>query len=156
MFAPYGPIEGLRSLPEKVRPSSSSSDPRLIAFSPQECAFVTFYSLADAIHAKQDVLERLASQLTKGVSTIRIGFNPLEPSGASPEGLVQGGAIFGGMDLQSSPTRALWVGSIPGTTTPSLLLGIFSPFGPIESARVLSHKSCGVRPRSICRLEDQN
>lgn len=38
------------------------------------------------------------------------------------------------------PTRALWIGSIPGTTSSSTLLQIFSPFGPVESARVLMHK----------------
>lgn len=38
------------------------------------------------------------------------------------------------------PTRALWIGSIPGTTSSSALLQIFSPFGPVESARVLMHK----------------
>lgn len=30
------------------------------------------------------------------------------------------------------------------STTPNHLLSIFAPFGPIESARVLTHKSCGV------------
>ena len=51
----------------------------------------------------------------------------------------------GGMDaqLQSTPTRALWIGSIPSTTTPATILSVFSPFGPIESARVLTHKNCG-------------
>ena len=38
------------------------------------------------------------------------------------------------------PTRALWIGSIPGTTSSSTLLQIFAPFGPVESARVLMHK----------------
>lgn len=41
------------------------------------------------------------------------------------------------------PTRALWLGSIPSTTTPATLLALFGPFGPIESARVLTHKNCG-------------
>jgi protein JSN1 len=45
--------------------------------------------------------------------------------------------------LQSTPTRALWIGSIPSTTTPATILSVFSPFGPIESARVLTHKNCG-------------
>lgn len=48
------------------------------------------------------------------------------------------------LNLQTQPTRALWVGSIPPTTTPNHLLAVFSAFGPIESARVLTHKSCGV------------
>ena len=45
--------------------------------------------------------------------------------------------------LQSSPTRALWIGSIPSSTTPATILNVFSPYGPIESARVLTHKNCG-------------
>ncbi|WRT63890.1 uncharacterized protein IL334_000816 [Kwoniella shivajii] len=46
-------------------------------------------------------------------------------------------------EQSSLPTRALWVGSIPGTTSPSTLLQIFSPFGPVESARILMNKCCG-------------
>jgi protein JSN1 len=42
-----------------------------------------------------------------------------------------------------SPTRALWLGNIPSSTTVSSLTVIFSPFGSIESARVLTHKNCG-------------
>lgn len=41
------------------------------------------------------------------------------------------------------PTRALWIGSIPSTTSASTLLQIFSPFGPVESSRVLQNKCCG-------------
>jgi len=43
-------------------------------------------------------------------------------------------------DDSTLPTRAIWIGSIPGTTSSSTLLQIFSPFGPVESARVLMHK----------------
>jgi protein JSN1 len=46
-------------------------------------------------------------------------------------------------ETSSLPTRALWIGSIPGTTSSSTLLQIFAPFGPVESARVLMHKACG-------------
>ena len=42
-----------------------------------------------------------------------------------------------------SPTRALWLGNVPPSTTVSSLNVIFSQFGPIEFARVLTHKSCG-------------
>lgn len=44
-------------------------------------------------------------------------------------------------DLQ--PSRSLWIGSIPNSTTMSSLDAIFSRFGPIESTRVLTHKNCG-------------
>lgn len=45
--------------------------------------------------------------------------------------------------LLENPTRALWLGNIPPSTTVSSLNVIFSNFGPIESTRVLTHKSCG-------------
>ncbi|TYJ58189.1 hypothetical protein B9479_001013 [Cryptococcus floricola] len=45
--------------------------------------------------------------------------------------------------LSTMPTRALWIGSIPSTTSASTLLQIFSPFGPVESSRVLQNKCCG-------------
>src|SRR5438046_5483081 len=41
------------------------------------------------------------------------------------------------------PTRALWLGSIPASTTITSLIAIFQPYGAIESARVLTHKNCG-------------
>ncbi|KAK4987156.1 hypothetical protein LTR66_007671 [Elasticomyces elasticus] len=42
-----------------------------------------------------------------------------------------------------TPTRALWLGNIPASTTVSSLNAIFSNFGNIESTRVLTHKNCG-------------
>lgn len=96
---------------------------------------------------------------------VRIGFGkadsaPVAPSKGimSPGGIVSPASALprpspnpglnspgGGIDaqLQSTPTRALWIGSIPSTTTPATILSVFSPFGPIESARVLTHKNCG-------------
>jgi protein JSN1 len=41
------------------------------------------------------------------------------------------------------PTRALWLGNIPSSTTVSSLNVIFNAYGPIESTRVLTHKNCG-------------
>ncbi|TPX13781.1 uncharacterized protein E0L32_005725 [Thyridium curvatum] len=41
------------------------------------------------------------------------------------------------------PTSALWLGSIPTSTTTSTLTEMFKSYGPISSARVLTHKSCG-------------
>ena len=41
------------------------------------------------------------------------------------------------------PTRALWLGSIPASTTVSSLQAIFAHFGKIESTRVLVQKNCG-------------
>ncbi|KAK3692745.1 hypothetical protein B0T22DRAFT_369785 [Podospora appendiculata] len=41
------------------------------------------------------------------------------------------------------PTSALWLGSIPTSTTTSTLTEMFKSHGPILSARVLTHKNCG-------------
>ncbi|KAK4151514.1 hypothetical protein C8A00DRAFT_17084 [Chaetomidium leptoderma] len=41
------------------------------------------------------------------------------------------------------PTSALWLGSIPTSTTTSTLTEMFKSYGPIVSARVLTHKNCG-------------
>jgi protein JSN1 len=130
----------------------------------QECGFVNFVDQADAIRAKEDVLNRLGGNIgMPNGQSVRIGFGkadsaPVGPakgnssaaSTAAPSpGLVAKspapGSIPAGIDaqLQSSPTRALWIGSIPSTTTPATILSVFSPYGPIESARVLTHKNCG-------------
>ena len=44
---------------------------------------------------------------------------------------------------QEAPTRALWLGNIPNSTTSSSLEAIFLSFGKIDSSRVLSQKNCG-------------
>ncbi|KAI9508840.1 hypothetical protein F5148DRAFT_839232 [Russula earlei] len=144
VFAPYGAIESLRLLPEK------------------ECGFVNFVEKADAVRAKEDVLNRLGGNIgMPNGQTVRIGFGKADSAPAAP-GKGPGGsssngsssAVTGknsaspslsGMEaqLQSTPTRALWIGSIPSTTTPATILSVFSPYGPIESARVLTHKNCG-------------
>ncbi|KAJ7273528.1 hypothetical protein B0H12DRAFT_1089857 [Mycena haematopus] len=142
VFAPYGAIESLRLLPEK------------------ECGFVNFVDQADAIRAKEDVLNRLGGNIgMPNGQTVRIGFgkadsapvapakgtpaSPIPTSPGAPKTSSANNANMGGMELQSSPTRALWIGSIPSTTTPATILSVFSPYGPIESARVLTHKNCG-------------
>ncbi|KAF7322822.1 hypothetical protein HMN09_00061500 [Mycena chlorophos] len=141
VFAPYGAIESLRLLPEK------------------ECGFVNFVDIQDAIRAKDDVLNRLGGNIgMPNGQTVRIGFGkadsaPVAPAKGNANGPVpaspatsksnNANSALGGMELQSSPTRALWIGSIPSTTTPATILSVFSPYGPIESARVLTHKNCG-------------
>ena len=49
--------------------------------------------------------------------------------------------INGEDDGQAS--RSLWIGNIPVSITTSSLDAVFSPFGVLESTRVLSHKNCG-------------
>jgi protein JSN1 len=126
---------------------------------------VNFVDQADAIRAKDDVLNRLGGII--GMSNgqaVRVGFGKPDSAPVAPakgtavvtaQGIATpGGATHlkspgapaspGGMEqVQSTPTRALWIGSIPSTTTPAAILSVFSPFGPIESARVLTHKNCG-------------
>jgi len=46
-------------------------------------------------------------------------------------------------DNLEGPTRALWLGSIPSSTTVSTLMEMFKSHGAIISARVLTHKNCG-------------
>ena len=58
---------------------------------------------------------------------------------AHAQGLGDGGEDHG----LEGPTRALWLGSIPTSTTSSSLQAIFGSFGRIESARVLVQKNCG-------------
>jgi len=118
---------------------------------------------ADAIRAKDDVLNRLGGNIgMPNGQTVRIGFGKADSAPVAPAKGNSGGngstspssagpktpganSASGGMDaqLQSTPTRALWIGSIPSTTTPATILSVFSPYGPIESARVLTHKNCG-------------
>ena len=45
--------------------------------------------------------------------------------------------------MDSQPTRSIWVGNIPPNTYSGTLESVFQIFGPIESARILSHKNCG-------------
>lgn len=42
-----------------------------------------------------------------------------------------------------APTRSLWLGNVPSSATVSSLNMVFGQFGPIEFARILTHKSCG-------------
>lgn len=126
----------------------------------QECGFVNFVDQADAVRAKDDVLNRLGGNIgMPNGQTVRIGFGkadsaPVAPAKGStvttsgttsPNNMGKNSPSIGGLDaqLQSTPTRALWIGSIPSTTTPATILSVFSPYGPIESARVLTHKNCG-------------
>lgn len=77
------------------------------------------------------------------------------------QGLQLGGMSKGDGDEHSAetPTRALWLGNIPSSTTVSSLNVIFGNFGTIESTRVLTHKNCGFvnfeNPDSAIRARSQ-
>ena len=164
VFAPYGAIESVRMLPEKARTFPPPDD----SAHPQTCAFVNFMEKSDAMRARDDVLNRLGGHVTALSETapVRIGFGKIDsaPTGPptssiapAPPGLVftNGTAVTvpppapapgqqsspeQNSEHSSLPTRALWIGSIPGATSSATLLQIFSPFGAVESARVLIHK----------------
>ena len=125
---------------------------------------MNFVDQEDAIRAKDDVLNRLGGQIgMPNGAAVRIGFGKAEsapvapakgasgpgtttaPTGPAKNSSGNGANNMAGIEsqLQSTPTRALWIGSIPSTTTPATILSVFSPYGPIESARVLTHKNCG-------------
>ncbi|CAG8593639.1 12323_t:CDS:2 [Acaulospora morrowiae] len=115
LFSPYGSIESLRLLPDK------------------ECGFVNFVRVEDAVKAKDDIMNRMGGRV--GNCIVRVGYgkaDALNSHDLSPS-----------LQTQLQPTRALWVGNIPTSTTPQALQTIFAPYGPIESARILPHKNCG-------------
>lgn len=68
---------------------------------------------------------------------LRIGSSATRPSSG------EGGLASIEESSLEGPTRALWLGNIPPSTTTTSLLHIFQPFGNVESARVLTHKNCG-------------
>ncbi|KAH8553028.1 armadillo-type protein [Umbelopsis sp. PMI_123] len=116
IFSPYGPIESARVLPDK------------------ECAFVNFVNLDDALRAKDDFGSSLASSL--GGSFVKVGFGKPEVATAASSNTDMNNTVQG-------PTRALWIGNLPSSTTATMLRTVFSTFGVIESARILAHKNCG-------------
>ncbi|OBZ85194.1 Pumilio domain-containing protein C56F2.08c [Choanephora cucurbitarum] len=93
----------------------------------KECGFVNFFQVEDAIRAKEEILGHMGGRI--GHCIVRIGFGKADA------------AVTETTVLQ--PTRALWLGNIPGNTTPTCLQDVFSEYGTIESVRVLSHKNCG-------------
>lgn len=44
---------------------------------------------------------------------------------------------------EEKPSRSLWLGKLPSSATPQALHQIFSAYGTVESARILTHKNCG-------------
>lgn len=70
------------------------------------------------------------SGLAEAVQSLNLNGKPM-PETSGEENTLEG------------PTRALWLGNIPSSTTVSSLNVIFNVFGPIESTRVLTHKNCG-------------
>lgn len=130
---------------------------------------ISFMTAGEAVHAKDEVLNRMGGQMkvrALGTITVRVGFGKQESAPPTPATLLQNrssgptavaaplatvaGSVNGHEShLQTSPTRALWIGAIPGSTSSADLLKVFTPYGPIESARVLANKQCG-----FCNFEN--
>ena len=98
----------------------------------KECAFVNYVRVEDAVRARD---EMQGSRV--GNCVVRVGFGKAE-------------SISENQGMQ--PTKSLWIGNIPPVTEPADLENIFRVFGPVESARVLTHKNCGFI--NYERLED--
>ncbi|KAI8884416.1 ARM repeat-containing protein, partial [Backusella circina FSU 941] len=94
----------------------------------KECGFINFYHQKDAIQAKEDISKRLGGRI--GPYTLRVGYGKVDN-------------ITNEIPVVMQPTRALWLGNMPPNITDVTLQKIFSPFGIIESVRVLSYKHCG-------------
>ncbi|KAJ5102756.1 hypothetical protein N7532_003285 [Penicillium argentinense] len=75
-------------------------------------------------------------ELADAVQMMRLG------AGGAAVGVRPGGEMAD-ENNQDGPTRALWIGSIPVSTTVTSLEAIFGVYGKIESTRVLTHKNCG-------------
>lgn len=77
LFGSHSPTYvGASSPPDVLRKRRTTAHSLL---SVQECGFVNFVSVADAMRAKEDVLNRLGGQLTKTSGLVRIGYGKGEP-----------------------------------------------------------------------------
>jgi hypothetical protein len=130
----------------------------------KECAFINFSNVEDAVRAKDEVLGRLNGRV--GQCVVRVGFGKIEAGIADPSVLQPTRALcksYGHatymniaesestLSTDSTPRHSPFlplspftgIGSLPPNTTSAKLHSLFSPFGNIESARVLTHKNCG-------------
>lgn len=81
----------------------------------------------------------LNEQLSMAVAGMSLGRSNSRNNNTS----VAGGLLSADEAGLEGPTSALWLGSIPTSTTTSTLTEIFKSHGPILSARVLTLKNCG-------------
>ena len=102
-------------------------------------SYVTTPSRLDTITNASE-LQRDYFELPNVVEQLQLGSSHARPSSG------QGGMmniIEEGQSHVEGPTRSLWLGNIPASTTISSLIAIFQIYGTVESARVLTHKNCG-------------
>ncbi|KAI9030526.1 armadillo-type protein [Hyaloraphidium curvatum] len=91
----------------------------------RDCAFVNFLDPAHAVAARNAMQGRAI-----GGMPVRIGFGRVERGEREGAG-------------EQVPTKSVWIGNLPGGVEAEDLRRIFRQFGPMESARVLTHKNCG-------------
>ncbi|KAJ5653632.1 hypothetical protein N7490_000635 [Penicillium lividum] len=93
--------------------------------------------LDSSFNAEDLMGENDYDDLSEAVLGLQLGVN-----GAAVMGMRAQGEMAD-ENNQDGPTRALWIGSIPVSTTVSSLDAIFRLYGNIDSTRVLTHKNCG-------------
>ncbi|KAG4102741.1 hypothetical protein H8356DRAFT_930396 [Neocallimastix lanati (nom. inval.)] len=90
----------------------------------KDVAYVKYKNSKDASKAKNEMNGKMIK-----TSEIQISFHTMDISEETTS--------------DNTPTKSLWIGNIPATLSPSELEKKFAKFGSIESARLLSHKTCG-------------
>lgn len=108
----------------------------------------SYMSVHDAINAKDDILNRLGGQIhtvAHGNFIVRIGFGKADSLPPTPASVLQarpaaqtagvsvapsGTSLAGSIEaqLQTSPTRALWIGSIPASVDRTLTVTSWTPW----------------------------
>ncbi|KAF1800687.1 hypothetical protein FB192DRAFT_1328006 [Mucor lusitanicus] len=143
IFSKFGIIESIRILPDR------------------ECAFINFTTVEEALRARDAIVNKMGGRLyAHSMATVKVGFGkpdavplnsvtssptatPTAAASAATNNLALAAAAAAANESTQGPTRALWVGNVPIHTTQAALGSVFSPFGMIESIRVLTHKNCG-------------
>ncbi len=114
--------------------------------------------MEDAQRARDDVLGRhngmIPSLQGKQTIPVRIGFGRIDAPSSSGSNWPYAGAGSQTVATTTSEsdgpaTRALWIGSIPASTSQAQLLAIFSQYGPVESVRILTQKNCAFSEHAV-------
>eukprot|EP00833_Pecoramyces_ruminatium_P016291 jgi/Orpsp1_1/1190323/evm.model.d7180000078241.1 len=121
------PIDGETSATEIITPFTKFGEIEFMRIVPEKNgAFITYVDEEDAVKAKNGLTD-----LEIANKKVNVGYGRI--SLADPANDEKG--------LQ--PTKSLWIGNIPQSIGNAELEELFSKFGKIESARVLTHKNCG-------------
>jgi RNA recognition motif-containing protein len=121
------PIDGETSAIEIITPFTKYGEIEFMRIVPEKNgAFITYVDEEDAVKAKNDLSDL---EIVKKKVTVSYGRISLADPANDEKGL--------------QPTKSLWIGNIPQSIGNAELGELFSKFGKIESARVLTHKNCG-------------